>query len=72
MAMYKKPFKANPPAAPKPEVPRTTEDNKRTFDARPKPSDDTRREERVRPSQHIDRRLDDPEESGEAEGEKEE
>lgn len=67
MSIYKKTFSANapaggkptgrpravkPPAAPPP--PRTAQDDKRTFDARPKPSHDTRREERVRPSQHVD------------------
>lgn len=32
----------------------TSADTTRTFDARPKPSDDRRREERVRPGQHVD------------------
>lgn len=32
----------------------TPSDTTRTFDARPKPSNDRRREERVRPTQHID------------------
>ena len=35
-------------------------DTTRTFDARPKPSDDRRREERVRPSQHVDPIVRDP------------
>lgn len=35
-------------------APVTSSDNKRAFDARPKPSDDNRREERVRPTQHVD------------------
>jgi hypothetical protein len=56
----RRPFKANPPAekAPAPIVP---QDNKRTFDARPKPGDDRRREDpRYRPAAHIDPVLDDP------------
>lgn len=39
-------------------------DNTRTFDARPKPSDDRRREERVRPSQHVDQIVSDPLDGG--------
>lgn len=35
-------------------------DNTRTFDARPKPSDDRRREERARPCQHVDQVVSDP------------
>lgn len=42
---------AKPPSE---KAPVTSPDNKRSFDARPKPSDDTRREERARPSQHVD------------------
>ena len=35
-------------------------DTTRSFDARPKPSDDRRREERARPSQHVDQIVRDP------------
>lgn len=35
-------------------------DTTRTFDARPKPSDDRRREERARPTQHVDQFVADP------------
>jgi hypothetical protein len=35
-------------------------DTTRSFDARPKPSDDRRREERARPSQHVDQVVSDP------------
>lgn len=35
-------------------------DTTRTFDARPKASDDRRREERARPSQHVDQIVRDP------------
>lgn len=60
MAIYKKPFRANPPAPAQPAAPRTAADKTRTFDARPKPSDNTRRDERGRPSLHIDRKVEDP------------
>jgi len=67
MTIYKKTFAAKPSADGKTPgtksaaasmAPITSQDNKRTFDARPKPSDDNRREERVRPTQHIDRIVD--------------
>lgn len=64
MAIFTKTFSANAPSERKPNVgrpvketvkaPVTSPDNKRSFDARPKPSDDNRREERARPGQHID------------------
>lgn len=67
MSIYKKTFSASTPAGGKPagrtgapksagasKAPVTAADNKRTFDARPKPSNDHRREERVRPTQHVD------------------
>jgi len=73
MAIYKKTFSAAAPADGKPtgrpattkaiaasNAPVTTADNKRAFDARPKPSDDHRREERVRPTQHVDPAPRDP------------
>lgn len=59
MAIYKKTFKPNPPADRGPPLTSST-DHKRTFDARPKPSDDRRREERARPESHIDRTISDP------------
>ena len=43
-----------PKSAAASKAPIATQDNKRSFDARPKPSDDRRREERARPGQHID------------------
>ncbi len=67
MTIYKKTFAAKPAAdgktpgtksAAAAKAPITSQDGKRSFDARPKPSDDTRREERVRPTQHIDRIVD--------------
>ncbi len=73
MAIYKKTFSSNAPADGKPagrsspgktpavsKAPVTSSDNKRAFDARPKPSDDNRREERVRPTQHVDPAPRDP------------
>ncbi len=60
MIMRKK-FTPNPP---KPAVAVGPRDDKRTFDMRPKPSDDRRREDpRFRPDQHVDPVpvLDDPE-----------
>jgi hypothetical protein len=59
MAISKKP-------PPRNLAPITSPDAKRTFDARPKPSEDRRREDSVRPTHHIDRArhnqgLDDPE-----------
>ncbi len=40
-------------------------DTTRTFDARPKASDDRRRDERARPSQHVDQIVSDPLDSAE-------
>jgi hypothetical protein len=73
MSIYKKTFSAAAPAGGKPtgrpgatksanpsKAPVTSSDNKRAFDARPKPSDDNRREERVRPTQHVDPAPRDP------------
>ncbi len=54
MATFKKTYKPNEKAAPKGPPISDPSDTKRTFDARPKPSDDRRREERTRPGQHID------------------
>ena len=52
MTVYKKsPAKS---AAPKTPPPQTSADTKRSFDARPKPSNDRRREESSRPTHHID------------------
>jgi len=77
MSIYTKTFSANAPSAGKPvtrtgalkppavKAPITSPDNKRSFDARPKPSDDTRREERARPGQHIDNPAAEPDETGE-------
>ena len=60
MTMMRKTFKANPQVAKTPAV-EVPQDHKRTFDARPKPSDDRRREDpRYRPSSHVDPVLDDP------------
>ncbi len=56
----RKTFRANPPVV-KTVAPVVPRDNKRTFDARPKPSDDRRREDtryQARPS--TDPVLDDP------------
>lgn len=52
MAIYKK----SPPkaATPKTLPPQTSADNKRSFDARPKPSNDRRRDDNARPTHHID------------------
>ncbi len=56
----RKPFKSNPPAEKAPVVV-MPQDHKRTFDARPKPGDDRRREDpRYRPAAHVDPVLDDP------------
>lgn len=64
MSLYKKTFSASAPAGGKSgrpsKAPVTSDDNKRSFDARPKPSDDHRREERVRPTQHVDPAPRDP------------
>ena len=61
MAMRKK-FTANPPKAAKPGPPRPPADNKRTFDMRPKPSDDRRREDprdrAIRPTDAPEKLLD--------------
>ncbi len=54
MATFKKTYKPNEKAAPKGPPISSPTDTKRSFDARPKPSDDRRREERARPGQHID------------------
>lgn len=53
MAIYKKSTPSKPGTAKTP-PPQTSSDNKRSFDARPKPSNDHRREESVRPTHHID------------------
>lgn len=56
----RKPFKSNPPTEKAPAI-IVPQDNKRTFDARPKPGDDRRREDpRYRPAAHVDPILDDP------------
>jgi hypothetical protein len=59
----RKPFAAAPPKPPKPGPPRTSDDNKRTFDMRPKPSDDKRRpdprDRAIRPSDTPEKLLDD-------------
>ena len=60
MTTFKKSFKPNTPAAAKGPPLASSTDHKRTFDARPKPSDDNRREERVRPDKHVDRVVSDP------------
>lgn len=52
MSTYKKP--PAKPAAAKTPPPQTSADTKRSFDARPKPSNDRRREESSRPTHHID------------------
>ena len=52
MATFKKTVKPASSGARAPVYDAT--DTTRTFDARPKPSDDRRREERARPSQHVD------------------
>jgi hypothetical protein len=58
MTIMRKTFTANPP---KPASPVRPADTKRTFDARPKPSDDRRREDpRLRPERHIDQMFDKP------------
>ena len=51
MATFKKTYKPNEKAAPKGPPISDPSDTKRSFDARPKPSDDRRREERARPGQ---------------------
>ncbi|MDP3495173.1 MAG: hypothetical protein Q8R82_18850 [Hyphomonadaceae bacterium] len=56
----RKTFKANPPT-PKVVIPVPPRDDKRTFDARPKPSDDRRREDpRYQPAVQREPVLDDP------------
>jgi hypothetical protein len=58
---FKKKFAAAAPAARPPAPPRTPADDKRTFDMRPKPSDDRRRDDpRNRPPQHVDPVVTDP------------
>jgi hypothetical protein len=59
MATFKKSSRSTPPEKKGPPLSSPT-DHKRTFDARPKPSDDRRREERARPEQHIDPIVSDP------------
>lgn len=59
MATFKKTYKPNEKAAPKGPPISLPSDTKRSFDARPKPSDDRRREERSRPGQHIDQAPED-------------
>ncbi len=56
------PTRTRTPIVKTPAPPRTAADNKRTFDMRPKPSDDTRRHEepRYRAPQHPDAGLDQP------------
>jgi hypothetical protein len=59
----RKPFAAAPTRPGKPGPPRTSDDNKRTFDMRPKPSDDKRRadprDRAIRPSDTPEKLLDD-------------
>lgn len=56
----RKTFRSNPPVA-KTVAPVAPRDDKRTFDARPKPSDDRRREDqRFTPRPATDPVLDDP------------
>ena len=61
MTMRKK-FSANPPKAVQPDAPRIAADHVRTFDARPKPSDDKRRtdprDRAIRPSDTPEKLLD--------------
>ena len=57
----RKTYKANPP---KPAAPALPRDDKRTFDMRPKPTNDRRDDPRYRPPQHVDPVLDDPEADG--------
>ena len=59
MTKAKKPFKPKPApgakaAAASSVAPLTSAGNTRSFDARPKPADDRRREDTVRPGHHID------------------
>ncbi len=65
----RKPFSASPPKPPKVLAPISPRDDKRTFDARPKPTDDWRRRDdpRYRTPQHEEPKLDDPEAGGEKE-----
>ena len=58
MATFKKTVKPASSGAKAPVYSPT--DTTRSFDARPKPSDDRRREERARPSQHVDQIVRDP------------
>lgn len=60
MATFKKAYKPNAKAPLKGPPISSPSDKTRTFDARPKPSDDRRREERARPTQHIDPAPTDP------------
>jgi hypothetical protein len=59
----RKPFASSPPRPGKPGPPRTSDDNKRSFDMRPKPSDDKRRpdprDRAIRPSDTPEKLLDD-------------
>jgi len=66
----RKTFKANPPAAKAAPAPDRPLDHTRTFDARPKPSDQRPHlDPRYRPSAHVDPVLDNPqaETTGESE-----
>ncbi len=56
----KKPFAGKQAPVRKSFAPITSSDSKATFDARPKPSNDRRREDSVRPTQHYDRMPSDP------------
>ena len=60
MATTKKPFAGKSAPVRKSFAPITSSDTKATFDARPKPSNDRRREDSVRPAQHYDRMPADP------------
>jgi hypothetical protein len=60
MATTKKPFAGKQETVRKSFAPMTSSDTKATFDARPKPSNDRRREDSVRPTQHYDRMPSDP------------
>lgn len=60
MTMMRKTFKANPQGSKEPVVERPL-DHTRTFDARPKPTDQRPHlDPRYRPSAHVDPVLDDP------------
>ena len=63
----RKTFAASPPKPPRPGPPRTSDDNKRSFDMRPKPSDDKRRpdprDRAIRPTDPKPEKLLDPDPS---------